>query len=40
MNWRLIRWIVAGIAVTTEIAAFVVWRRSQGLVAHDTPPPR
>ena len=28
VKWRLVRWIVAGIAVATEIAAFVAWRRS------------
>jgi hypothetical protein len=37
MTWRLIRWVVAGIAVSTEIAAFVVWRRSQRFVADATP---
>jgi len=28
VNWRLVRWLVAGIAVATEIAAFALWRRS------------
>ena len=27
MNWRLIRWAIAGLAVVTEVAAFAVWRR-------------
>lgn len=40
MNWRLIRWVVAGIAVSTEIAAFVVWRRSQRFVAHSHAAPQ
>ena len=26
MNWRLIRWAVAGIAVVAEVVAFIVWR--------------
>jgi hypothetical protein len=29
MNWRVIRWALAGIAVVTEVAAFVMWRRHQ-----------
>lgn len=28
VNWRLIRWVVACIAIAAEIAGFVVWRRS------------
>jgi hypothetical protein len=27
MNWRLIRWAVAGIAVAAEVIAFVIWRQ-------------
>ncbi len=27
MNWRLIRWAVAGIAVAVEVVAFIVWRQ-------------
>jgi len=26
VNWRRIRWLLAIIAVTVEIAAFVAWR--------------
>jgi hypothetical protein len=27
MNWRVIRWAVAGIAVVAEIVAFLIWRQ-------------
>jgi hypothetical protein len=33
MNWRVIRWAVAGIAVAAEIIAFVIWRQRRGVEA-------
>ena len=27
MNWRVIRWAVAGIAVAAEVLGFIIWRR-------------